>query len=603
MENQSIINRSSGSRYGNFLFALILAALLFLSLCCLGERPSHNWRLLIATGIFLTGFAVVYVSIKQHHKSSISIIDILVFILAAFLILRILLLNEAVDVKPLYLLNFSILLYCLFRITAALQKGSCETIIVIIVSLISIFETTLGILQALSIVQPRNEIYHITGSFLNPGPYACFLAATGTVSMSYCIKAWRNWSESKPKQKLLLICISASVVLTMCIVGITKSRSAILGYAVCLLLFALRNTHVKSTTCVVFLIICSIAFITALYFAKRDSADGRILINKVSVMAINKSNLMGAGFGYFKKAYGESQHAYFANSHYSSRDILVAGSPRYAFNEYLQLGVEVGILPMLLFIIITVLSIIVLIKNNTCIAYGQLSLAISSIFSYPLQTLPNLLLFVLYLCYTSIQISKIRVRTIYYALCPICVIIISVIMMRQYSKYIYALEKYDLALSLFANEIVEPAIRILDSVSEELPTNEEYLFEFGHILHKLGYWEVSNVVLARGARVSDDPMFHNIMGKNFAEMGQFSDAEEEYYYAKQMLPNRLYPLYLLSMLYYNYGMMDKFNNMANEAIDFMPKISSPITDSLKADLILLLNNIEDESKSEINNVD
>lgn len=64
---------------------------------------------------------------------------------------------------------------------------------------------------------------------------------------------------------------------------------------------------------------------------------------EISTRAIAESPVVGYGMGNFVLAYGRAQENYFANEEYSETEELVAGSPEYAFNEYLQVAVEYGI--------------------------------------------------------------------------------------------------------------------------------------------------------------------------------------------------------------------------------------------------------------------
>lgn len=63
---------------------------------------------------------------------------------------------------------------------------------------------------------------------------------------------------------------------------------------------------------------------------------------KISSRAIAEKPFTGYGQGNFALAYGTSQEAYFAEGSYSPQEELVAGSPEYAFNEYLQIALEWG---------------------------------------------------------------------------------------------------------------------------------------------------------------------------------------------------------------------------------------------------------------------
>ena len=53
-------------------------------------------------------------------------------------------------------------------------------------------------------------------------------------------------------------------------------------------------------------------------------------------------------------AYGMAQEKYFSQKEFTSTEELVAGSPEYAFNEYLQIAVEYGVLFLLVVLLIIV---------------------------------------------------------------------------------------------------------------------------------------------------------------------------------------------------------------------------------------------------------
>ena len=64
---------------------------------------------------------------------------------------------------------------------------------------------------------------------------------------------------------------------------------------------------------------------------------------KITCRAIAEKPLTGYGIHNFAAAYGNAQETYFAAGDYEPWEERVAGSPEYAFNEYLQAAVELGI--------------------------------------------------------------------------------------------------------------------------------------------------------------------------------------------------------------------------------------------------------------------
>ena len=122
------------------------------------------------------------------------------------------------------------------------------------------------------------------------------------------------------------------------------------------------------------------------FFLKADSANGRLLMWKVTSVAIAEKTLMGYGSDGFTYAYGKAQEKYFANANYSETEELVAGSPEYAFNEYLQVAVEQGIPFLLVVLFVISFSLwkgVTEKRFSTC--GGVISVLIFACFSYPMQ--------------------------------------------------------------------------------------------------------------------------------------------------------------------------------------------------------------------------
>ena len=59
----------------------------------------------------------------------------------------------------------------------------------------------------------------------------------------------------------------------------------------------------------------------------------------------------------------------------------------------------------------------------------------------------------------------------------------------------------------------------------------------------------SNEILEKGTHYSSDPMFFNIMGKNYQQLKQYDKAEYMFYQAIYRIPHKLYPYYLLMKMY------------------------------------------------------
>jgi BarA-like signal transduction histidine kinase len=74
------------------------------------------------------------------------------------------------------------------------------------------------------------------------------------------------------------------------------------------------------------------------------------------------------------------------------------------------------------------------------------------------------------------------------------------------------------------------------------------------------------------------------MGNNSLALGNYREAEKRYRHAFYMVPNRLYPLYLLAKLYHTEGDTVQFLKMADLVESFIPKVESVNTERLRNEI-------------------
>ena len=123
-----------------------------------------------------------------------------------------------------------------------------------------------------------------------------------------------------------------------------------------------------------------------------------------------------------------------------------------------------------------------------------------------------------------------------------------------------------------------------------LKDHPAFLFEYGQCLSRTDNPDQSNRVLREAAAISSDPMIYNIIGKNYQAMEQYDRAEAAFLKASRMVPNRIYPLYLLAKMYAESGQADKAIATANLVLDKEPKIFSSAVEEMKRDMRLLIRN-------------
>ena len=434
------------------------------------------------------------------------------------------------------------------------------------------YELWTGFMQLAGREASRHHLFDVTGTFFNPGPYAIFVAVVLAVSVAW----WYRHGEVFAGRSRWAWSVAAVAVFCFPVLVATWSRAAWVAVAVaasCLL----WKAHRRMVLWGMGVAVCAGV---AAYFLKQGSADGRLLMTIVARRAWAGEWLCGHGLGGYAQAYGAAQEAFFAARPGSPLSV-VAGSPEYAFNGVLGVGVEQGVLGVVPALVLGLWSLAVLCRRGEVSAYGWLVLLVSSLFSYPFALWPFLSLAVAWVALAvSLEAGTVEVRWWKrMAVWPVvavggwCVWNLSDDTARRVEAY----EEFRRVRGIQDVAFLEDYRKKY----EDLKAYPDFLFTFGTALREAGRYNESNAMLRQGTRVSCDPVFYTLMGNNYRDLGAVAEAESAYRKAFGMLPGRMYPLYRLMKLYEAEGQMRKAEEMARQIIAFRPKVDSPAVREMK----------------------
>ena len=440
------------------------------------------------------------------------------------------------------------------------------------------YELWTGFMQLAGREASRHHLFDVTGTFFNPGPYAIFVAVVLAVSVAWWYRHGEAFAGRGRWIRVGAWSVAAVAVFCFPVLVATWSRTAWVAVAVaaaCLL----WKAHRRMVLWGMGVAVCAGV---AAYFLKQGSADGRLLMTMVAGRAWAGEWLCGHGLGGYAQAYGAAQEAFFAARPGSPLSV-VAGSPEYAFNGVLGVGVEQGVLGAVPALVLGLWSLAVLCRRGEVSAYGWLVLLVSSLFSYPFALWPFLSLAVAWVALAvSLEAGTAEVRwwkrT---AVWPVvaaggwCVWNLSDDTARRVEAY----EEFRRVRGIQDVAFLEDYRKKY----EDLKAYPDFLFTFGTALREAGRYNESNAMLRQGTRVSCDPVFYTLMGNNYRDLGAVAEAESAYRKAFGMLPGRMYPLYRLMKLYEAEGQMRKAEEMARQIIAFRPKVDSPAVREMKSE--------------------
>lgn len=455
-------------------------------------------------------------------------------------------------------------------------------------------EAVWGLSQLYGYAVSNHSLYVLTGSFFNPGPYSGYLA----MILPVCLYQWltkrgeilcsdrndgRRWEKVMDKAGTMVT--GGVMLLILCVLPAGMSRSAWLAAGVsCLCVYAwhmdwtdkFRLLWQQQRQRVVMVVVggfCVLLLAGYLLFVlKPDSARGRLFMWKITCRAIAEKPLTGYGIHNFAAAYGNAQETYFAAGDYEPWEERVAGSPEYAFNEYLQAAVELGIPLAVCLLVVVVLCLYRGVrKGRYGICGAILSLMIFSFSSYPLQLPVFIVTFggLLVACLSGAD------RWQWLGL-AVSVGIIGGFRLKNDLQVEQACREWMNARVLYNAGAYQSAEKEYGRLYPLLRDRASFLFEYGHGLHKQQQFSKSNRILKEALQRSCDPMILNVIGKNYQQMGDCLSAEDWFIRSTHRLPGRIYPYYLLAKLYAEPGFRqpDKFEKMKRMVLTKEPKVHS-----------------------------
>ena len=408
---------------------------------------------------------------------------------------------------------------------------------------------------------------------------------------SRLLKTWVWWMKN--------IVAGSVMLLILCVLPAGMSRSAWLAAGIsCLWVYAchvgwgiwLREVWIHHRKRLFTAIAVGVGIMVLagylLFSLKPDSARGRLFMWKITCRAIMEKPLAGHGTDNFAVAYGKAQEDYFATGNYEPWEERVAGSPEYAFNEYLQAAVEWGVPLTLCGLAAIVICLYIGIKKSRYGICGAiLSLLIFSFSSYPLQLPVFIITFIALLL--ACVCGNSRWEWIGLAILTVAV---GGFRLKNDLRIEQACREWMNVRVLYNAGAYESGEREYVSLYPLLKERAAFLFEYGHGLHKLRRAEASNRIMREALRRSCDPMILNIMGKNYQQKGDYLAAEECFIRSTRRLPGRIYPYYLLAKLYAEpaFRQPDKFETMKRIVLTKEPKVQSTAIKEMREELNKIL---------------
>jgi O-antigen ligase len=270
--------------------------------------------------------------------------------------------NGGINLRHYIILTDAVLL---ISFCTLLSKGTINLLSVSkIITIISIIESLICILQYFSIIPSLDTLFKVTGSNENPNVTAMFLAMAVPALLVVLFRgdaASPDRSKRPVRTKKWIILSATSIILSLTALILLQCRTAFIGATVGSVLIVnhqfqlLNKLQTKfSKPVLIITAIISITLIilalTLLYHSKQASSDGRLFIWKISMQAIAEKPILGSGYGQFEHDYNLAQAHYFATGKATQQEIYNASYVHMSYNEFLENLFEGGIIGLVLFV-------------------------------------------------------------------------------------------------------------------------------------------------------------------------------------------------------------------------------------------------------------
>ncbi len=568
---------------------------------------------LVSLLLYFTGF---------FRKVHWNLVDGLVLLILIYSLVR-LSFQEMIPHTALIKLLFFGGLYFLGRMLFSQLNRKSLNFLIAAILVAGIGESLYGLGQLYGIWKPHHAAFPMTGSFFNPGPYSGWLALLIPVAV------WILSSKVKLSSSIQWILRYLSWIFLFLVTGVlivTMSRAAWLAAAVGSLIALwgpirafVRNHRMAMRWAVPLVSILLFVILVWMFLLKKESAEGRILIWKVSSEMVSHYPLFGVGRDRFPVMYSRYQSHYFDKGYDSGNEAYLAGYVEYPFNEVLGWTAEMGMVGLVLILLLIGILIRKWHKQkkagllrpvHSLAASIIIAWIVFSMFSYPTEV-PVLALFGI-LVFSSLvttlstptEQKPLKNFTSVYGLMSILLIGSMAVYSLRWSynnrplaqTWIRANANYQIGHYSISNRIYTKEIGPI------LENEGAYLQSAGKSLSMSRKFHRSAPYLERALYFTSDPMIFTTLGHDYAlyarlEPEKYDRAEFLLKLVKYMQPVHYFPRYMLMQMYKRTDQQEKMKQEASDLLALKTKVWSDAVDEMRLAARKVLN--ENRYDSEI----
>ncbi len=440
---------------------------------------------------------------------------------------------------------------------------------------------------------------HITYNFSNSGVFGNYLA----LGFPILLNSYFLWYENANKYaKGVLIYLIVQMIF---VIILTTARACWVGTFIASMLIILTHNTVKMDSKKLATAISTFIFFVVTPFLlkiKWASAMGRLLIYKVSFLAIENNFLLGYGNGRFASIYNQYQGQYFSehsNLRTNFFEWNIADSMRMPCNEYLQVFIEMGFIGFLLTFCAIAVFIFAFFTNKykeKSVYLGFfasiISILVCAFFSYPFQETPICLLSIVMMGTIVREVDKSAFTFNIHLSKAILLVLVALSSWASYctfEKLRYKKEWQNTAKEAAKGTFNETEYEHLYS---SLSTDSKFLYNYGCELSKAGQYEKSIHILDEAMKMVIDEKLLCFQAENYYQTKQFDKTEAAYILACNIVPSRFFPKFFLMDYYIKTGSNAKAIEIGQKMMTMPEKIPNQESRQVKSTVKHLVDSLK-----------
>ena len=172
-------------------------------------------------------------------------------------------------------------------------------------------EAVSGMAQLYGFTYSHHALFNLTGTFFNPGPYSGFIAILLPWALHVALHN-RKLTGHYAWLCVLVICVvlPAGRSRSAWIAALLGSAWVLISYYKVAIISYVRQYPKRIAAMLLAGVLLLAGGAYGMYHLKKDSADGRLLMWKVSTQIIREQWGLGVGVGHFPEAFAEAQASY-----------------------------------------------------------------------------------------------------------------------------------------------------------------------------------------------------------------------------------------------------------------------------------------------------